>query len=149
MSKENLVEETVETPATETAETKAVGAPVSTPDDVISGMLPDERISRSKALNIVRGQDIKCSQERMTKIMEVKYGAAPTKEEREAAQAEKKEAKAKEAAEKKAEREKARADKKAEREKLAQEARDKKAADKKAKEDAAKTDTAGTEAPSV
>ena len=59
---------------------KQSGAPIGTSSEDISSMLPAERVSRSKALNIVRGQDIKCSQERMTVILEAKYGPLPDKD---------------------------------------------------------------------
>ncbi len=126
-------------------ESKTVGAPTQTPNDVISDLLPAERVSRSKALNIVRGQDLKCSQERMTVIMEAKYGAAPTKDERDAERAAKAEAKKteKEAAQKVKAEERAKV--KAEKaEKVAAEKAEKAklAADVKAKREAAKTDAA-------
>jgi len=125
-------------------EDKQVGAPVGTSNDTIIAMLPDERISRSKALNIVRGQDLKCSQERMTKIMEEKYGPAPTKEERDASRAEaatiKKEAADKVKAEKAEERAKVKAEK-AETAKVEKEAKAKLAAETKAKREAAKADS--------
>ena len=140
----------VEAEASETVETetKKVGAPTGTPNEAIAALLPEERVSRSKALNIVRGQDIKCSQERMTIIMSEKYGPAPTKEERDAAQAAKK-AEKKEAADKvKAEKAKERAKAKAEKAEKAKEEKEEKAkiaAETKAKREAAKTANAPTE----
>ena len=132
--------EASETESNETEDKKA-GAPVGTPNEVIAGMLPDERISRSKALNIVRGQDIKCSQERMTVIMSDKYGPAPTKEERDAERA-KAAAVKKEAADKvKAEKAEGRAKVKAEKAEKAKAEKDEKAklaAETKAKREAAK-----------
>ena len=141
------------TEATEATEAKIVGAPVGTPNDTILDLLPEERISRSKALNLVRGQGLKCSQERMTKIMEEKYGPAPTREElkaaREAKKAEAKkakEAKAKEAQEARKAKLLAKAEEKATlkaiREAKALEARAAKEA-KEAKEAEAKADKTG------
>ena len=95
-------------------DTAKVGAPTQTPNDTISDLLPENRIARSAALKIVRDQDIKCSQERMTIIMEGKYGAAPSQEEKAKERAEAK-------AVKEAAREKAREEKKAEREAKAKE----------------------------
>ena len=136
--------EASETPVVETEDKKGPGAPTGTPNDTISAMLPDERVSRSKALNIVRGQDIKCSQERMTIIMADKYGAAPTKEERDAVRAEaatkKKEAADKVKAEKAAERAKVKAEK-AEKAKAEKEEKAKIAAETKAKREEAKAAT--------
>ncbi len=143
---------TEEVAETESAEAKSVGAPTQTPNDVIAGMLPDDRISRSKALNIVRGQDLKCSQERMTKILEDKYGPAPTKEERDAVRAKaaevKKEAADKIKAEKAAERAKIKAEKDAEKAKLKAE-KEANAAEIKAKREAAKATPKTDEKPSV
>ncbi len=134
--------ETAETPVAETEEAKQVGAPVGTSNETIAALLPDERVSRSKALNIVRGQDLKCSQERMTVIMEAKYGAAPTKEERDAERAKaatvKKEAADKVKAEKAEERAKVKAEK-AEKVKAEKDEKAKLAAETKEKREAAKT----------
>ena len=153
MSKDNQeVESNEEVVATEAAETKTAGAPVSTPNDTISAMLPDERISRSKALNIVRGQDIKCSQERMTKILEEKYGPAPTAEEQAEAKAKVKADKDAVKAEAKAKRDEEREAKKtakAEAKKVADEAKAKLKAEVQAKRDAAKEAGKTEEKPAV
>ena len=123
--------ETVETPV----ETEAkVGAPTTTPNDTIAALLPETRIARSAALAIVRGQGIKCSQERMTVIMAGLNGEAPSKEDRDAERAEAK-------AKKDAEKVEAREAKKAEREAKAlekREAKEKIAAEKLAAKEAAK-----------
>ncbi len=120
-------------------ETAKVGAPTTTPNETIAGLLPKERLSRSAALKIIRDQGIKCSQERMTVIMEGLYGAAPTKEEREKVRAEAK-------AVKDAEKEKAREAKKAEREAKAIEKREaKEKATAEAKPETAKPETAKPE----
>lgn len=160
---ENAVDETpvadtsAEAPSTEgeaAPEAAKPGAPTQTPNEAIADMLPEERVSRSKALNIVRGQDIKCSQERMTKILEAKYGPAPTKEERDAERAKaaeiKKEAADKIKAEKAEERAKAKAIKDEEKAKIKAE-KEKHAAELKAKREAAKASKEDTtaEKPSV
>ncbi len=112
-----------------------VGAPTTTPNETIAEMLPETRIARSAALKIVRDQGIKCSQERMTVIMEGKYGAAPTAEEKAKERAEAKaikdaeKAKAREA--KKVEREAAALAKRAEKEEAAKAKAESKAAESK------------------
>ena len=128
MSEVKTNPETVEAPVTDAPEAK-VGAPTTTPNDTIAAMLPKDRIARSAALAIVRGQGIKCSQERMTVIMEGLYGAAPSKEEVAKERAEAKAIKDKEKAE-------AREAKKKEREEAALKKREEKEAAAKAKADA-------------
>ena len=153
---DTVADTSVETPVNETEgtdEAKQVGAPVGTSNETIADLLPEERISRSKALNIVRGQDLKCSQERMTKIMEDKYGPAPTKDERDAVNAAKK-AEKKEAADKvKAEKAEVRAAAKAEKaEKVAADKAEKAkiAEETKAKREAAKAaNAANADKPAV
>ena len=133
--------ETVEQP--EVAEAGKVGAPTTTPNETIAGMIPETRVSRSAALKTVREAGVKCSQERMTKIMEEKYGAAPSKEERDADRAEVK-------AKKEAERAEAREAKKAEREAKALEKKEAKEAVAKAKAEAKEASKeVATEAPAV
>jgi len=53
------------------------GAPTKVSDIVLMELLPDERISRNKALQLVRGLGMGCSQARMGKLIEAKYGPAP------------------------------------------------------------------------
>jgi len=72
-------------PSTDVKDTKPVvdtkpprkGAPVGTSNEVFIELLPDERISRHKALEFVRSLGLGCSQARMATILEMKYGPAP------------------------------------------------------------------------
>jgi hypothetical protein len=50
------------------------GAPLGTPNEVFLEILPDERISRHKALKLIRELGLSCSQARMAEIIELKYG---------------------------------------------------------------------------
>ena len=66
-------------PSTETT-TKPKRDYVGTPNEVFLEILPDERISRHKALKLVRDLGLSCSQARMAEIIELKYGPEPERE---------------------------------------------------------------------